>query len=109
MSTGEFKLVLVRLIVQLKTSPHSFAFRKSTALYNRRQAKILSTLTSLFTSSYVLNWQRYFPETPLQYAPSFDGRIILYPSAKEMRDYFSWRQADSKHYDPSRETESRAN
>lgn len=31
----------------------------------------------------------------MKYPPSFDGRIILYPSGRETRDYFSWRQADS--------------
>ncbi|CDO74954.1 hypothetical protein BN946_scf184945.g26 [Trametes cinnabarina] len=67
----------------------------STTLYNRREAKILSTITSLFTSSYVFNWPKYLPETPLKYCPSFDGRIVLYPSEPVVRDYFSWRQADT--------------
>ena len=26
--------------------------------------------------------------------PSFDGRVVLYPSIKTLRDYLSWRQAD---------------
>ncbi|KAG5641868.1 hypothetical protein DXG03_004092 [Asterophora parasitica] len=73
----------------------SFLLRKSTELYNRRQSKITSTLTSLFTSSYVFNWPKYFPDNPLQYPPSFDGRIVLYPSAQQIRDYFAWRQADT--------------
>lgn len=73
----------------------SFLFRKSTTLYNRRESKILSTITSLFTSSYVFNWPKYLPDTPLKYCPSFDGRIVLYPSITAVRDYFSWRQADS--------------
>ena len=73
----------------------SFLLRKSTDLYNRREAKIVSTLTSLFTSSYVFHWQTYFPNNPLQYPPSFDGRVVLYPTEREVRDYFSWRQADS--------------
>ncbi|PIL35648.1 hypothetical protein GSI_02378 [Ganoderma sinense ZZ0214-1] len=78
-----------------ESDEYSFLFRRSTALYNRREAKILTTLTSLFTSSYVFNWSKYFPETPLKYCPSFDGRIVLYPSATVVRDYFSWRQADT--------------
>ncbi|KAH9902955.1 tRNAHis guanylyltransferase [Cubamyces lactineus] len=78
-----------------ESDEYSFLFRKSTALYNRREAKILSTITSLFTSSYVFNWSKYLPDTPLKYCPSFDGRIILYPSATIVRDYFSWRQADT--------------
>lgn len=75
---------------------YSFLFRRSTALYNRRQAKILTTVTSLFTSSYVYNWQKYLPNKELKYPPSFDGRIVIYPSSKEVRDYFAWRQADSE-------------
>ncbi|KAJ7820793.1 Thg1 C terminal domain-containing protein [Mycena leptocephala] len=73
----------------------SFLIRQSSSLYNRRQSKIMSTLTSLFTSSYVFRWATYFPDRPLKYPPSFDGRIILYPSAREIRDYFSWRQTDT--------------
>ncbi|TFY62927.1 hypothetical protein EVG20_g6527 [Dentipellis fragilis] len=79
----------------------SFLLRKSTTLYNRRHAKIVTTLTSYFTASYVLHWPEYFPDTPLRYPPSFDGRIVLYPSEKEVRDYFAWRQADSEHRSPS--------
>jgi tRNA(His) 5'-end guanylyltransferase len=61
-------------------------------------SKILSLLVSLFTSSYVYHWTDYFPSTndKLQYPPTFDGRIVQYPTEKEVRDYFSWRQADSK-------------
>ncbi|KAG1770923.1 Thg1 C terminal domain-containing protein [Suillus occidentalis] len=73
----------------------SFLFRKSTNLYNRRHSKILTTLTSYFTSCYVLNWSQYFPDTPLRYPPSFDGRIVIYPTERAIRDYFSWRQADT--------------
>ncbi|KAJ3751056.1 Thg1 C terminal domain-containing protein [Lentinula detonsa] len=78
-----------------ESDEYSFLLRKSTALYNRRQAKIVSTLTSLFTSCYVFHWPKYFPDVPLQYPPSFDGRIVLYPSQREVRDYFAWRQADT--------------
>ncbi|KAG6885626.1 hypothetical protein C0993_012044 [Termitomyces sp. T159_Od127] len=78
-----------------ESDEYSFLLRKSTDLYNRRQAKIMSTLTSLFTSSYVFNWQKYFPDNPLQYPPSFDGRIVLYPAEQQIRDYFAWRQADT--------------
>ncbi|KAG1738413.1 Thg1 C terminal domain-containing protein [Suillus paluster] len=72
-----------------------FLFRKSTNLYNRRNAKILTTLTSYFTSCYVFNWSQYFPDTLLRYPPSFDGRIVVYPTERAVRDYFSWRQADT--------------
>jgi tRNA(His) guanylyltransferase len=43
----------------------------------------------------VFNWPEYFPDVPLRYPPSFDGRIVLYPSQQEVRDYFAWRQADT--------------
>ncbi|KAJ7692120.1 Thg1 C terminal domain-containing protein [Mycena rosella] len=73
----------------------SFLIRKSASLYNRRASKIVTTLTSLFTSSYVFRWAAYFPDAPLKYPPSFDGRLVLYPNAREIRDYFSWRQTDT--------------
>jgi len=78
-----------------RMSTGSFLFRRSTALYNRRQAKILSTITSLFTSLYVFHWSNYFPDLPMSYPPSFDGRIVIYPAEKEIRDYFAWRQVDT--------------
>lgn len=31
----------------------------------------------------------------MQYPPSFDGRLVWYPTAEIIRDYFSWRQADT--------------
>ncbi|KAF8837643.1 tRNAHis guanylyltransferase [Paxillus ammoniavirescens] len=73
----------------------SFLLRKSTHLYNRRHAKILTTLTSYFTSCYVFHWPEYFPGKPLRYPPSFDGRIVQYPDERAIRDYFAWRQADT--------------
>lgn len=78
-----------------ESDEYSFLLRKSTDMYNRRQAKILSTLTSLFTSSYVLYWPTYFADLPLKSPPYFDGRIILYPDQTHVRDYFAWRQADT--------------
>ncbi|CAM9595012.1 unnamed protein product [Discosporangium mesarthrocarpum] len=99
----------------------SFLLPTSSKLYNRRASKISSLFASLFTSSYVLLWPSYFPETKLLYPPSFDGRVVAYPTAKpcigsqpvhppglrsnlfllpfcvitqHVRDYFSWRQAD---------------
>lgn len=44
----------------------------------------------------MFHWLDYFPETRLRYPPSFDSRVVLYPGAKEVRDYFAWRQADSE-------------
>ncbi|KAI0076200.1 tRNAHis guanylyltransferase [Panus rudis PR-1116 ss-1] len=78
-----------------ESDEYSFLFRKSSTVFNRRCAKILSTLTSRFTSSYVFNWSTYFLDTTLHYPPTFDGRLVLYPSSREVRDYFAWRQVDT--------------
>ncbi|KAG0201537.1 hypothetical protein BGX28_005681 [Mortierella sp. GBA30] len=79
-----------------ESDEYSFLFRKSTDLYQRREAKIVSTVVSLFTSAYVYYWSDYFTDSkrPL-YPPIFDGRAVLYPSEVEVKDYFAWRQADT--------------
>ncbi|CAG8737608.1 14577_t:CDS:2, partial [Ambispora leptoticha] len=69
-------------------------YRKSCNLYGRRESKILTTIVSLFSSNYVFHWKHYFPTKELLYPPSFDGRVVLYPSDENLRDYLSWRQAD---------------
>lgn len=99
--TDEYRSVSLSSI---PLSPHmtyhaQYSFlRKSAQLYNRRHSKIATTLTSLFSSSYVFHWSSFFnpSETPLRYPPSFDGRIVLYPGEREVRDYFTWRQVDSE-------------
>lgn len=78
-----------------QSDEYSFVFHKSTAVYNRRASKILTCVNSMFTSSYVFYWSQWFPEKPLLYPPSFDGRIVAYPSNENIRDYLSWRQADT--------------
>lgn len=72
----------------------SFIFHRSAEIYNRRAAKILTNVNSYFTSSYIFNWDRWFPNNKLKYPPSFDARIVLYPTFENLRDYLSWRQAD---------------
>lgn len=78
-----------------QSDEYSFVFHKSAAVYNRRASKILTCVNSLFTSSYVFHWPNWFPEKRLLYPPSFDARIVLYPSDENLRDYLSWRQADT--------------
>lgn len=56
--------------------------------------KLMTHVTSQFSSSFVFYWKEYFGEQPLLYPPSFDGRVVLYPSNRNVRDYLSWRQAD---------------
>lgn len=72
----------------------SFLLPASCTLYGRRASKLASSLAALFSATYVFRWGAHFPDTPLQEPPSFDGRVVEYPSAKAVRDYFSWRQAD---------------
>ncbi|CBQ67791.1 related to THG1-protein required for tRNA-His guanylylation at 5` end [Sporisorium reilianum SRZ2] len=78
-----------------ESDEYSFLLRKSTTLYSRRNSKITTHIVSLFTSAYVFNWAKFFPNTKLLQPPSFDGRMVVYPSEKVVRDYFSWRQADT--------------
>lgn len=78
-----------------QSDEYSFVFHKSATVYNRRASKILTCLNSLFTSSYVFHWSTWFPAKRLLYPPSFDSRIVLYPSDENLRDYLSWRQADT--------------
>lgn len=82
------------IIAYGQSDEFSIVFKKDTAVYNRRSSKIMSCVCSLFTSTYVFEWSKFFPETPLKYPPSFDGRVILYPTLNTLRDYLSWRQAD---------------
>lgn len=62
-----------------QSDEYSFIFHRSTKVYNRRAAKILTNVNSLFSSSFVFNWKRWFGEETLKYPPSFDARIVLYP------------------------------
>ncbi|KAL9884584.1 tRNA-histidine guanylyltransferase [Glossina fuscipes fuscipes] len=77
-----------------QSDEYSFVFRKETNVYNRRSSKLLSYVTSLFTSCYVMYWPQWMGNKKLTYPPSFDGRVVLYPSDQNLRDYLSWRQAD---------------
>ncbi|KAK3728592.1 hypothetical protein QZH41_011676 [Actinostola sp. cb2023] len=57
-------------------------------------SKIMTNVVSLFAASYVFHWKTFFSDQELKYAPMFDGRVVLYPCDKNLRDYLSWRQAD---------------
>lgn len=73
----------------------SFIFKKSAQVFNRRRDKIVSSVVSLYASLFVMLWPKYFPTTQLKMPPSFDSRMVLYPDLKVLRDYCSWRQADT--------------
>ncbi|XP_012680926.2 probable tRNA(His) guanylyltransferase [Clupea harengus] len=72
----------------------SFVFKRSTNWFKRRASKLMTHVASQFSSSFVFFWGEYFTHQPLLYPPSFDGRVVLYPSNRNLRDYLSWRQAD---------------
>jgi tRNA(His) guanylyltransferase len=73
----------------------SFVFHESTTLFDRRSTKVATTVATMFTAEYCMQWPLFFPEMPLTRPyPTFDGRCVLYPTRKILRDYLSWRQAD---------------
>lgn len=76
-----------------QSDEYSFVLRRESTLFNRRQTKILSTIVSLFSSTYTALWTK-FMNIELKCIPSFDGRTVCYPTTKHLRDYLSWRQAD---------------
>ncbi|WPT14432.1 Putative tRNA(His) guanylyltransferase [Picochlorum sp. SENEW3] len=78
-----------------ESDEYSFVFHKDAVLYGRRASKIISLITSCFSVSYVRMWSSFFPDTPLEKNPLFDGRVVLYPNLESLRDYLSWRQADT--------------
>lgn len=74
---------------------YSFVLRKECQLFERRESKLVSTFASTFTAAYHQLWPQHM-DIPLDvsHMPTFDSRAVCYPSAKILRDYLSWRQAD---------------
>ncbi|XP_041049749.1 probable tRNA(His) guanylyltransferase [Carcharodon carcharias] len=77
-----------------QSDEYSFVFKKRTNWFKRRASKFMSHVVSQFSSSFVFYWQDYFKDQALLFPPGFDGRVVLYPSNQNLRDYLSWRQAD---------------
>ncbi|EXJ86887.1 tRNA(His) guanylyltransferase [Capronia epimyces CBS 606.96] len=89
---------------------YSFVFHKTTNLFERRCAKLVTTVVSTFTAAYVALWPSTFEASgggvgdgdgggggdalSLTMLPTFDGRAVCYPSWGNLRDYLSWRQVD---------------
>lgn len=73
---------------------YSFVFLRDTQLFERREAKIVSTVVSTFTAHYMHAWPQFFKPFELGPLPTFDGRAVVYPNLTVLRDYFSWRQVD---------------
>lgn len=78
-----------------QSDEYSFVLHESTMLFERRAAKLATTIATTFTAEYCMQWPDFFPDKPLTRPyPTFDGRCVCYPKRKNLRDYLSWRQAD---------------
>lgn len=73
-----------------------FLLRKLCDLFQRREMKLITTFASFMLVHYVMQWNAEFPDKPIQSEklPTFDARAVVYPNDQNIRDYFSWRQAD---------------
>lgn len=77
-----------------QSDEYSFIFKRQTELYNRRGYKLASLVCSTFTSHYMKLYSQFFPDAELKGFATFDSRVVLYPTVKDVLDYLSWRQAD---------------
>lgn len=74
---------------------YSFVFHEDTTLFERRSAKLATSVATQFTAEYCMLWPEYMTGVRLERPwPTFDGRCVAYPKRKILRDYLSWRQAD---------------
>lgn len=78
-----------------ESDEYSFVLHRDSILYDRRNSKLITVIVSCFTSNYVRLWPQYLKDISLQVSPVFDGRAICYPGNQTLRDYLSWRQADT--------------
>ncbi|GAB7364666.1 hypothetical protein MBLNU230_g5468t1 [Neophaeotheca triangularis] len=78
-----------------QSDEYSFVLSENTTLFERRAAKLATSVATMFTAEYCMQWSQYFPESPLTRPfPNFDGRCVAYPKRSILRDYMNWRQAD---------------
>ncbi|KAK6002929.1 hypothetical protein QM012_001679 [Aureobasidium pullulans] len=78
-----------------QSDEYSFVLHEDCQLFERRAAKLATSISTAFSVEYCMQWDKYFPGQALERPfPTFDGRCVLYPKKKILRDYLSWRQAD---------------
>ena len=82
-----------------QSDEYSFIFDEKTSLFERRAAKLATSVATMFTAEYCMQWPQFFSDdphaVPLQRPyPTFDGRCVCYPKRKILRDYLAWRQVD---------------
>lgn len=78
------------LIAYGQSNQFSFVFRPFSTIFNRRQNKVVSLITSTFTSAFVYYWYKYFTtrEHDLKRPPvHFTGRSILFGCHRTLVDY----------------------
>nr|POE62260.1 trna(his) guanylyltransferase [Quercus suber] len=78
-----------------QSDEYSFVFHENCALFERRSSKLATSIATLFTAEYCMQWPAFMDGTQLERPfPTFDGRCVAYPKRAILRDYLSWRQAD---------------
>lgn len=70
----------------------NFVFPKSTTLYRRRSAKLLTNLCSLTSATFVDLCPKYFESISLSFVPVVEGTVYLFPSDQGLRDYMTHHQ-----------------
>jgi tRNA(His) guanylyltransferase len=73
----------------------SFVFPPQASAFGRRSSKLSTGIVSLFASSFVMYWSKFFPDKELLFPPAFDARCVAYPTKEIVCDYLKWRQVDS--------------
>lgn len=73
---------------------YSFVFRRESELFGRRIAKVTTSVVSEFTANFVFHWSCFFPDQKMRYPPTFDGRLVAYPTDDDIKNYLRWRQVD---------------
>lgn len=82
-----------------QSDEYSFIFHEGTNFFERRSAKLSTSVATMFTAEYCMQWKTFFPDDEEEMKlerpfPTFDGRCVCYPKKRILRDYLSWRQAD---------------
>nr|POF17119.1 trna(his) guanylyltransferase [Quercus suber] len=78
-----------------QSDEYSFVFHEDCALFERRSSKLATSVATLFTAEYCMQWSAFMDGLHLERPfPTFDGRCVAYPKRAILRDYLSWRQAD---------------
>lgn len=70
----------------------SIIFKRNATCHSRRRDKLVSTITSIFSSSFPFFWPKFYESQPLQVFPVFIAKGIALPNRKTMRKYLVWRQ-----------------